>query len=63
MISQEFKEMLNDDDYSVEVVIDKKIIRKPKEEFFTERTKRLQSYFYAVINMPINAKEVSITEL
>ena len=62
-LTEEFKEMLNDDDYSVEVVIDKKIIRKPKEEFFTERTKRLQSYFYAVINMPINAKEVSITEL
>lgn len=58
----EVKELLNNDDFSKEVVIAGEPYRIPKEEFFNERKARLFSYFYALLQRGLHENECSIGE-
>lgn len=54
-IINEVKEMLVDDHYSKEVMIENEQYRVPIERFFTERRTRLQKYFKALLMRDIAA--------
>lgn len=57
---EEFKEMLNDSTNKYSNVI--KEYRIPNEEFFNERRKRLQKYFYTILHMELSEKKAKILE-
>lgn len=54
----EIKQMLSKDQYST--LIEGSNQRKPKEEFFIERGKRLRKYFYKIIEADLNQTEISL---
>ena len=54
----EIKKMLSEDQYSILIEGSKQ--RKPKEEFFIERGKRLREYFYKIIEADLNQTEISL---
>lgn len=58
----EVKSMLNNDDFSREVVIAGEPYRIPKEEFFNERKARLFNYFYALLQRGLYENESTISE-
>ena len=58
---QEIEEMLNDDNYSISISSDD--CKVPNENFFKERQRRLQMYFYAVINRMPDTTEVEIKDI
>lgn len=54
----EIKQMLSEDQYST--LIKGSNQRKPKEEFFIERGKRLREYFYKIIETDLNQTEITL---
>lgn len=55
----EIKELMADDQYSVQ--IDATSLRVPKKEFFIERKKRLQNYFFAILQMNVDDTEINLS--
>lgn len=54
----EIDEMINSDKYSIEINGN----RVPNEEFFNERRKRLQKYFYSILQFKLSDKEGKIKD-
>lgn len=60
---QEIDYMLNDDNYSKEVLIEGQSIRVANEKFFTQRIRQLQKYFYSLTTKDRTATTVQIKDL